>query len=169
VTRDQAIRRIEKLLALAAIRSGATEEESRTAAVVAVRLMSEHGLAPSSSSTSSASAIDLDAVASLSFRVIELESRLEERQRAHSQEIRDLDRHWTQVVDDVRREDRAAQRKARTSITKKAAVNERTSMARSGGKARARSLDDDRKREIGRLGARARWARWRERHGLEPQ
>jgi hypothetical protein len=169
VTRDQAIRRIEKLLALAAIGSGATEEESRTAAVAAVRLMSEHGLAPRSSSTSSASAIDLDAVASLSFRVIELENLLGERQRAHTREICDLNVCWTQVVACVREEERAKQRKAAKSITKKAATKERTTMARSGGKARARSLDYDRKREIGRMGAQARWARWRERHGVEPQ
>jgi len=46
MTRERALERIRKLLALAAPGSGAAEEEARTAAVQAARLMSEHGLVP---------------------------------------------------------------------------------------------------------------------------
>jgi hypothetical protein len=46
VTRDRALDRVTKLLALAGPTSGATDEERRTAAVEAVRLMAEHASSP---------------------------------------------------------------------------------------------------------------------------
>jgi hypothetical protein len=167
VTRERALDRLRKLLALAAAGSGASVEEARSAALAATRLMAEHGLAPGSPSDSPASVIDLDAVASLSFKVIELERLLDERRRAHAQELRDHDRRWAQVVEDVRREERAAQRKAAKTLTKTAAVQEREALARSGGRARAQKLDPERRREIGRAAVAARWKKWRERNGVE--
>lgn len=162
MTRDRALERIEKLMALAASASGASEEEARSAAVQAVRLMAEHGLTPGAASPTSG--IDLDSVARLSFRVIELEKLLDERRRTHAQELRDHDRRWRAVVEDVRREERAAAHRSGKTLSRVAALKERETLARSGGEARARTLDPERKREIGRQGARARWARWRERH-----
>jgi hypothetical protein len=89
MTRETALDRLRKLLALAGPNSGATEEERRTAAVQAVRVMVEHGLQPTVASWGSSPqpAIDFDKVTALAFRVLELEQQLAESER---QRVRDV-------------------------------------------------------------------------------
>ncbi len=164
MTRERVLDRIRKLMALAGPGSGAAPEEARSAAAQAIRLMHEHGLIPGSSSAPAASAIDLDAVASLSFQVIELENRIAERQRAHEHKLRENDRLWRQVVRDTRREERAAAGTKSDVAVRKATTELRENLARGGAAARNRKLSAERRREIGRAAAAARWARWRERH-----
>jgi hypothetical protein len=161
VTRETALARIQKLLALAATGSGASEEEARTAAVQAARMMSEHGLAPGTASAGT-SAIDPMKVADLALQVMGLEQLLAERRAQHLEEISDVNRRWRQVVEGVRREERAAARAERRKATRRAVTQDRTDLARSGGRARDRKLTHEQKTEIARRGAAARWARWRE-------
>jgi hypothetical protein len=164
VTRDSALSRVGKLLALAAAGSGATEEDARSAAVAAARLMVEHHLLdPAASPT------DIDEVAGLALRVMELEHMLVERQLAHAAELQRRDQQWRGILELVRREERTAARVERKRATKMAVTKDRTEKARAGGRARDRALDLERKKEIGRAGAAARWARWRERHEAEPR
>jgi hypothetical protein len=160
--RYRALERIRKLLALAREGSGATEEEARTAAMQAVRMMSEHGIGPGDGPQSST--VDLDQVAALALRVVSLERLLADREAERLKEIREDNQRWRLVVEDVRQEERAALLKRVKKATGTAARKEREGLARSGGRARAVKLDPERRVEIARAGALARWARWRERH-----
>jgi hypothetical protein len=162
VTQQGALQRIEKLMAKVAPRSGATEEETRTAAVIAVRSMLEHGLLPGGASPSSA--IDIDHVAGLAFRVLELEQLVAHKEAERVKKILENDRRWSQVVEDVRREERADARKRIKSVARKTVVQERHALAKRGGKARADRLPKEQRVEIAKAGARARWQKWRERH-----
>jgi len=166
VTRDAACRRIQKLLALAAPGSGASEEERRTAAVQVVRLMTEHGFVPGDAP---ASAIDLAEVAALSLRVLELEHLLATERTAHAAQLRERDERWRQLVETVRREGQAGRNKAVRVAARKGAAEEREVQARSGGEARAEKLDPNRRTEIARMAASARWTRWRKLHGVVPR
>ena len=162
MTRDQVAERIRRLMALAARGSGATEEESRTAALTAVRTMLEHGLVPGESRPS---AVDLDEVAGLVFRVLELEQTLAGERAAHAAHLRERDEQWRQRIEEVCQKARTEQRKTSKLAAKRGARREREAQARAGGRARGRNLDPKRKSEIARQGAEARWAKWRERHG----
>jgi uncharacterized protein DUF2786 len=156
--REKAIERVRKLLALASPGSGASEEEARTAAMQAVRLVAEHGL--SVDDAPPASAVDLDQVTTLAFRVIELEQALARTKAAHAAKTREGDRLWNLVVEQESEE----ARKNAALAAKRAATKEREHVARSGGRARSEKLDAERRVEIARGGAQARWAKWRERH-----
>jgi hypothetical protein len=156
--REKAIERVQKLLKLAAPNSGATEEEARSAAVQAVRLVAEHGL--SVGDAPQASAVDLDQVTRLAFRVIELEHALERTKAAHVARTREDDRLWARVVE----EEKSAACKEATLAAKRTAAREREALARKGGRARTAKLDAERRVEIARSGAQARWKKWRERH-----
>jgi len=171
VTRSKALERTRKLLALAAPGSGASEEEARTAAAQAVRLMSEYGLAPgggpestSSGSASTSSPLDELEISALKLQVAALERLLAARQAEHAREIREANGRRSQDIESVRREERAAANRRRKTAECQAVAKERKTMAKSGGRARARKLDRQRRVEIAREGARARWAKWRERH-----
>lgn len=161
MTPERALDRIRKLLALAAPASGAAEEERRTAALSAATMMHEHGLSPG---LAPASGIDLDDVAALALRVVELEYLVTSERAAHATEIRARDEHWRQVVERIRRDERATARKATKGAARRGANQEREARARAGGQARAERLDPVRRTEIARTAARARWRRWRERH-----
>jgi hypothetical protein len=161
VTRDSALARTRKLLALAARGSGASEDEARNAAVAAARLVLEHGLLDDRGQ--SPSPIDLDQVASLSFRVLELEHLVSTERTAHAAEIRRRDEQWRGIVERIRKEERAAARRDSKRAVRKAVVKDRTAQARAGGKGRDRALTHDQKVQIGRQGAQERWRRWRER------
>jgi hypothetical protein len=163
VTPERALARIEKLLALAGPASGAAEEERRTAAVEAVRLMAEHGLTPGQ-----ADAIDLDEVAALALHAAKLERVLAAERVVHASQLRERDEQWRRMVEQVRRDERAASRKAVAAAAKNGAVQQRQMQARAGARARDAKLDGERKREIARAAALARWARWRERRGVAP-
>jgi hypothetical protein len=104
-------------------------------------------------------------VAALSIRVLELERLLAAERAVHAREIRDQDQRWQQVLEEVRREGQAERRKATKLAARRSAVEEREAQARAGGCARNAKLSAELKSEIGRRGAGARWARWRERHG----
>jgi hypothetical protein len=158
MTPQKALERVEKLLALAGPNSGASEEESRSAAVAAARLIAQHGL--SIGDRPPVSAIDLDEVTRLALRVMELEGLLADRRAAYAREIRENDRRWAQVVEDVRNEERSAAKKC----LKTAGLSERVNLGRQGGHERAKSLSPERRREIGRAAVAARWKKWRELH-----
>jgi uncharacterized protein DUF2786 len=160
--REKAIERVRKLLALASPGSGASEEEARSAAVQVARLVAEHGLTVGDGSPPSA--VDLDQVTSLAFRVIELEQALARTKAAHAAKTKEDDRLWARVVD----EEKSEARKSASLAARTAAAKERETVARKGGKARSEKLDPARRVEIAQAGARCRWAKWRERHGVEP-
>lgn len=164
--RDHAAERIRRLMALAAVGSGATEEEARTAALAAVRMMLQHDVVPGDQP---APAIDLDEVAALSFRVLELEHLLAEQRTAHACDLQERDRRWAIAVQMARDETRAEARRQARKTAVIAAREERESQARSGGEERARRLGPERRSEIARVAAAARWQRWRERRGIEPR
>ena len=165
MTRDKALERIGKLLALAAPGSGATEEEARTAAVQAARLMAEHGLGPGADQSGAGSFLtgNLEALF-LQLRVAELERVLGERQQQRLREIHDDNLRWSRVLEYARAKERSVARRQTKKVARQAATKERENVARRGGRARARNLDPERRVEIAREAARARWARWRERH-----
>jgi hypothetical protein len=165
VTRDSALDRARKLLALAAEGNGAAEGERRNAAVAAGALIVKHGLLDGGGP----SAIDIDQVTALAIHAAELEHQLDDERRRHAEEVRQLDRRWNQVVAGVRAAERQAARAERKRATRKAVTTDRANLGAEGGRARDRKLSDERKREIGRQGARARWTKWRERHANRPQ
>jgi hypothetical protein len=70
---EHALKLVRRLLALAAVDSGATQEESRTAALAAAHLILEHGLLDRPRR-----AVDLADIARLSLRLLELERLLRE-------------------------------------------------------------------------------------------
>jgi hypothetical protein len=160
VTRDAALARVRKLLALAGEGSGAADGERRNAAVVAAQLVIAHDLlgAP-------VSPIDLDEVAALSIRCLELEHQVTTERAAHAADVRARDEQWRQVVERVRREERAAAEAERKEAARKAIQEDRTAHARAAGQARVSKLTHEERRNLGRAGAAARWARWRERQG----
>ncbi len=166
MTPQQARARIENLLRLAAVGSGATEEEARTAAIQAARLMAEHGLAPEAASGESSSDAVLDdlEILALKAQVQALEHVLEGHKAAHLKQTQDWDRQWQQVVQTVRFEERAGGNTRTRNATVRAGRMERENLARTGGRARDKALSGERKTEIAREAARARWARWREQH-----
>jgi hypothetical protein len=73
VTPAHALQRVRKLLALAAQDSGATQEESRSAALAAAHLITQHRLLDRERH-----AVDLADVTRLALRVLELERLLRE-------------------------------------------------------------------------------------------
>jgi len=162
MTRATALARVRKLLALAAENSGASPDEARNAAVAAARLVLEHRLLDGAPA---ARPIDLDDVAALALHAAELEHLLGQERASHAAQLRSRDAQWRRVVEDVRRQERAAAHAARKKATRQGAVLERKAQARAGGCARDHVLTPVQKSEIGRAGAAARWARWRERQG----
>lgn len=166
MTRDHVAERIRRLMALAAPGSGAAEEERRSAAAQVVRLMVEHGLGPGDRTP--ASAIDLEQVADLSLRVLCLEHTLAAERAAHDADLRRRDAHWRSVVAAMRREERSVARRAAGRAMEMGARGERQALARAGARARDEKLSDERKTEIARAAASARWVKWRELHGVGP-
>lgn len=164
MTRDRAAQRVRKLLALAANGSGAAPEEARNAALAAANLIVAHGLLDGSGPKP---AIDLDQVAAVSVRCLELEHRLDEERRLHATEIKNLNAAWHDVVETVRCDERRAAHAERRTATKKAVLDERQAQARAGGRARDRKLSGEKKREIAKAAAAARWARWRKRRQVQ--
>jgi len=161
MTRDHALDRIGKLMALAALNSGASQEEARSAAVAAVRLMLAHGLTPGGERPG----IDLDEVTRLAFRVLALERQLAAERTAQAAAMSERDEQWRRHLDRVRSEERRLAREAAKKTAGRRARRERLKHAENGGRARDEKLDAHRKSEIGRQGAAARWQRWRELHG----
>lgn len=162
MTRDSALARTRKLLALVASGSGAAEGERRNAAVAAASLILEHQLL----NVGGPSAIGLDQVTALAIRAAELEHVLAAERRQHAEEVRQLDRRWRQLLEQVRTAERKAASVERKVATRRAVRADRADLGAAGGRARAQHLDDERKREIARQGAEARWAKWRERRGV---
>lgn len=169
MTPERALARIERLLALAGPMSGAPEELRRTAAVAAVKMMSEHGFTPGRPGKAPVGAVDLDDVTRLALRALELEHQLDAERTAHATEIRRRDEQWRGILERVRREERAAARAERKRASRRAVATDRANLAAEGGHARDRVLTREQKSQIGRQGARERWRRWRERHGVESE
>lgn len=165
MTRDKALDRARKLLALAAPGSGASSEEARSAAVTAAALIVEHALLDGGSP----STIDLGRVANLALRVIELEHMLIAERAAHEADRRSRDERWRTLLEEVRTDERRAAYRSRKLAAKQAVRDDRTNLAAAGGRGRARNLSNERKREIARTAAQERWRRWRERQGAEPR
>jgi hypothetical protein len=161
VTPERARERVRKLLALAAVGSGATQEEARNAALAAAHLILEHGLLDGGQS----SPVDLDEVAVIALKAIELERLLAAERAAHAADLGRRDQRWGEIVAEVRKGERANARVERQTATRKAVREDRTARARAGGRERARRLTSEEKSEIGRRGAQERWRLWRERHG----
>src|SRR5580704_8698355 len=78
-------------------------------ATIIVAMMHEHGLVPRLRETSP---IDLDEVAALALRVVELERLLEAERAAHAAGVRERDERWKQFVERVRREGQLAGNRA---------------------------------------------------------
>jgi hypothetical protein len=74
MTQQQALERIRQLLALANPSAGTTEEEARTAAVAAARMINEFGIVLGTEAR--CSAIDRAEVTRLALRVLALEKAL---------------------------------------------------------------------------------------------
>ncbi len=164
MTRDHALARVRKLLALAGPSSGAAENERRNAALQAAHLVLEHHLLDGG-----AAPISLDQVADLALHAAALEHQLVTERATHAAAMKTRDDQWRALVDRVRKEERAAVHAQVTTAERKAVREDRSTLGREGGRARAQALDADRKKEIGKAGAAERWARWRERRGIEPR
>ena len=169
MTPENARARARKLLALAAPGSGAAPEEARSAAHAAARLILEHHLLDGG-----AAPIDLDQVTELALRAMELEHALAAERAAHAETraaqaraLQARDQEWRQLVDRVRKEERGKAQAERKTAERTAVRADREAQGRAGGRERARRLTAERKTEIGRAGAAERWARWRERHGVD--
>jgi hypothetical protein len=129
--------------------------------------MARHGLAPGDGTpidTSDAAIADTFELVELKLRITDLQAMLAAQQAKHLDEIRETNWRWHLAVEDIRRKMRGEARKQVKTIARKTAAKERETFAQSGGKARSEKLDDERKTEIGRMGAQARWEKWRERH-----
>jgi len=162
--REKALLKIQGLIAKAAEGSGASEDEARTAAVTALRMMAKYELAPGTSAASAPSA-PLDAavlqlqISNLQFQVLLLKNKISEMTKAHQRELAD-EKHksWQFGASFGRQDEQQKAKEAVRHAEKVGASRGRRGVAASGGKARARSLTSKKRSEIAQKAAKARWS-----------
>ncbi len=159
--KDRARQRIEQLLRLATD-AGASPDEARNAAWAAAKLMHKHQLQPSTLATSVPALDQALEIVGLKLQIMDLQNVLADRQRQYASELSTKDAYLRWELTYVRAAERRAAKRQVKAAKRVTTFLERETFARAGGDARAKKLDPQRRVEIARSAAEARWARRRD-------